>query len=401
MTKRAAAFLFLAAILMTAGCSREQKKAEASSKAPEPLTVQTVAAQSRLLDSTISVTGSLNADETVSVGAEVPGRITAIPVDFGQNVRKGQVIAELDKQELSLALERSKASLAQALARLGLDPGQENVRPETTPAIRQAQAQMEDARSKFQNAERLVNTGDISQERFTEMQKLYQARQAVYEAARDEARTLMAQVQALKAEVALAQKRLNDATVRAPFDGSVSERLLSPGQYIKENTPIVTLVKAYPLRLRVEVPETAAGVVREGSTLTFTTGAAPGSRFSAVVRELNPALDAKSRTLTAEARLTQNDTRLRPGMFVQVELVIKKGTEAVLVPKRAIYSVAGLTKVFTVRDGRAVEHKISPGQEAGDWVSVPREEVSAGDQVAVSRLQQLVNGLSVKAQPGN
>jgi RND family efflux transporter MFP subunit len=273
------------------------------------------------------------------------------------------------------------------------------VRPETTPSIRQAQAQMEDARSKFRTAESLVKTGDISQERFTEMQKQYQARLAVYEAARDEARTLMAQVQALKAEVALARKRLNDATVRAPFDGSVSEKLLSPGQYIKENTPIVTLVKTHPLRLRVEVPETAAGVVKEGSTLTFTTDAAPGSRFSAVVRELNPALDPKSRTLTAEARLTQSDPRLRPGMFVQVELVVKKGTEAIIVPKRAIYSVAGLTKVFTVRDGRAVEHRIATGQEVGEWVAVPREAVNAGDQVAISGLQQLVNGLPVKAQP--
>lgn len=398
MTKKAVAFLSIALVGL-AGCSREQKKAEASSAPPEPLAVQTVAAQSRLLDNTISVTGSLNPDESVSVGAEVPGRITAINVDFGQSVRKGQVIAELDKQELNLALERAKASLAQALARLGLDPGQESVRPDSTPSTRQAQAQLEDARSKFQNAERLVKTGDISQERFTEIQKQYQARQAVYDAARDDSRVLSAQVQALKAEVSLAQKRLSDATVRAPFDGSVSQKHLSPGQYIKENTPIVTLVKTNPLRLRVEIPEAAAGVVRVGTTLTFTTDAAPGAEFKAVVRELNPSLDPKSRTLTAEARLAQNDQRLRPGMFVQVRLVAQRGMEAVMVPRRALYSVAGLTKVFVVRDGRAVEHKITPGAEMEDWIAVPREAVNPGDQVAVTGVQQLVNGLPVKAQP--
>jgi RND family efflux transporter MFP subunit len=398
MTKLAAA-LFFVALAGTVSCSREQKKAEASSKAPEPLTVQTVAARSRLLDNTVSVTGSLNPDETVSLGSEVPGRITAIHVDFGQSVRKGQVVAELDKQELSLALERARASLAQALARLGLDPSQEEVRPETTPAIRQAQAQMEDARTRFRSAESLVKTGDISQERYIEIQKMYQARQAVYDAARDEARTLLAQVQALRAEVALAQKRLNDATVRAPFDGSVSQKLLSPGQYIKENTPIITLVKTNPLRLRVEVPEAAVGVVRVGTTLSFSTDAAPGSKFHALVRELNPSLDPQSRTLTAEARLTQSDPRLRPGMFVQVQLVVQKGTEAVLVPRRALYSIAGLTKLFTVRDGRVVEHKITPGQEIENWVAVPREAVNPGDQVAVSGLQQLINGLPVKAEP--
>jgi hypothetical protein len=61
--------------------------------------------------------------------------------------------------------------------------------------------------------------------------------------------------------------------------------------------------------------------------------------------------------------------------------------------------VAGLTKVFTVRDGRAIEHKIDPGQEVGDWVTVPRDIVNPGDQVAISGVQQLVNGLPVKAEP--
>ena len=84
-------------------------------------------------------------------------------------MRKGQVVAELDKQELSLPSNGARLRMAQALARLGLDPDQENVRPEITPSIRQAKAQMEDAKSKFDNASRLVKTGDISQERFTEI----------------------------------------------------------------------------------------------------------------------------------------------------------------------------------------------------------------------------------------
>lgn len=394
------AFGVILSALLLAGCSGGQKKAEAASAKPaEPLAIQTVAAQSRLLDRTLSVTGSLEPDETVSVSSEVAGRVTAIQVDFGQNVRSGQVIAELDKQELSFAVERAKASLAQALARLGLDPGQEEVRPDTTPAIRQAQAQMEDAKSKYDNASRLIKTGDISEERHTEIQKQYQARQAVYEQARDEARTLFASVQALRAEVKLAQKRLNDATVRAPFDGSVSQKLVSPGQYLKENTPIVTLVKTNPLRLRVEVPEAAAGVVKVGTTLNFTTDAATGIQFQAVVRQLNPSLDPKSRTLTAEARMSNADQRLRPGMFVQVNLVIDKSQNAVLVPKDAIYNVAGLTKMFTVRDGKAIEHRIAPGQEVDGWVEVPRDTVNAGDPVAVTGLAQLINGTPVKAAP--
>ncbi|HYP05367.1 MAG TPA: efflux RND transporter periplasmic adaptor subunit [Bryobacteraceae bacterium] len=389
--------LVIAAGLALAGCSGKHEQAEAATtKAPEPIQITTAAAESRKLDKSIAVTGSLHPDESVAVGAEVPGRVSAIHVDFGQSVRKGQVIAELDKQELTLALDRSKAALAQALARLGLDPGQENVRPDTTPAIRQATAQMEDAKSKFENASRLVKTGDISQERFTEVQKVYQSRQAALDAARDDARTLIASVQALQAEAKLAQKRLNDATVRAPFDGSVEQRLVSPGAYLKENTPILTLVKTNPLRLRVDLPESAVSVAKTGATLTFTTDAAPGETFTAIVRQLNPSVDEKSRTLVVEARIPRNDPRLRPGMFVQVQLSMQKAAEVVMVPKNAIYTVAGLNKLFVIREGRTVEQKIAPGQELEGWVEVPHDAVNPGEQVATSALAQLVTGTPVR-----
>lgn len=392
-------FLFLLSAFLLTGCSGQAKKAEAASKPAEPISVQTVAAETRMLDKTLSVTGSLVPDETVSISSEVPGRIVSIAVDFGQNVRQGQVIAELDKRELNFAVERARASLAQTLARLGLDPEQEDVRPETTPSMRQAQAQLDDARSKFRNAEKLVKTGDISQERFTEMQKAFQAREAQFEASGDEARTLLAQVQALKTEVSLARKRLSDASLRAPFNGSVSDKLVSPGQYVKENTPIVTLVKTNPLRLRMDVPESGAGAIRVGTAVTFITDAAPGAEFRAIIRELNPSLDSKSRTLTAEARLAQNDLRLRPGMFVQVIITTSRNNEAVVVPKSAIYSVAGLTKLFVVRAGRTVEHKVNLGKEVGDWIEVPREAVNPGDRVAVTSLGQLVGGIPVRAVP--
>jgi RND family efflux transporter MFP subunit len=394
---KARSLLFVILGLALAGCSREQKTAEAAStKPPEPLEIRTATVETRRMDKSISVTGSLHPDETVAVSAEVPGRVSNILVDFGQNVRKGQVIAELDKQELSLAVDRAKASLAQALARLGLDANQEHVRPESTPTIRQAMAQMEDAKSKYENASRLVKTGDISQERFTEIQKTYQSRQAALDAARDEVRTLLASVQGLQAEVKLAQKRLNDATVRAPFDGAVQEKLVSPGAYLKENTPILTLMKTNPVRLRVDLPESAAGSVHVGTTLSFTTDAAPGDTFTAIVRELNPSLDQKSRTLTAEARLARNDSRLRPGMFVQVRLIVQKDAQIVMAPKDAIYTVAGLTKMFVIRDGRAVEQRINPGQELDGWMEVPREAAAPGDKVAVSELNQLVTGTPVR-----
>ena len=387
-------------VLVLAGCSRQadQSKAAAAAaaaKAAEPVAIRMAAAEVRKVEKSISVTGSLLPDETVSVSAEVPGRVAAIRADFGQRVKKGDVLAEIDTQELALQCERSKASLAQALARAGLRPGQEDATPETTPSIRQAAAQFEDARSKYENAAKLVKSGDIAQERFNEIDKALQARQAALEATRDELRVLLASIQALRAEVRLSEKRLNDAVVRAPFDGAVTARLISPGQYTKENTPILTLVKTSPLRLRADIPESIAMDVRVGTTLSFTTDAAPGVSFHAVVREMNPSLDARSRSLAAEARLLENDARLKPGMFVQVRLVTARDASVVAVPKDAIYAVAGLTKIFVIRDGKAVEIRLSPGQEVDGWVEAPGGVVRAGELVATSNLAALVNGAPV------
>jgi RND family efflux transporter MFP subunit len=134
-----------------------------------------------------------------------------------------------------------------------------------------------------------------------------------------------------------------------------------------------------------------------GSTLTFTTDAAPGEQFNAVVRQINPSLDARNRTLTVEARLTRGDRRLRPGTFVQVDLVQERNSEIVVVPQQAVYTVAGLTKLFVVRDGKAVEVRVAPGRKLDQWVEVPRELVNPGDAIAVSGLGQLVDGQPVRA----
>jgi len=84
-------------------------------------------------------------------------------------------------------------------------------------------------------------------------------------------------------------------------------------------------------------------------------------------------------------------------MFVQVELTSRKGVETVVVPKEAVYTVAGLTKMFVIRDGRAIEQKISPGQEWNGWMEVSPETVKPGDRVATSALNLLVTGTPVRS----
>ena len=397
------AYVVAAALLLLAACSKKEDPSEVKAAAAPPPKIEVTVARAELrqVERVVNVVGSLAPDETSTVSTEIPGRIDKVYVDFGSYVKKGQLLAELQTTEATLNLERGRANLAQALARVGLDPNQVNARPDSTPAIRQAEAQMLDAKSKYENAKKLVGSGDIAKERFEEIEKQYQARQAALDSIRDDLRMQLATIQALRAEVGLLEKKLRDTRVYAPFDGQVSARNIAPGQYNKENTPFFTIVKNYPLRLRVELPETAVMAVKPGTEVTFTTDALPGATFKAVVREINPSLNAQSRSLTAEARLAANDPRLKPGMFVQVRLIAAHAVDAVMVPQSALLEVAGLTKLFTVRDGKAVEHRITPGTQTDGLVEVSGAPIQPGDTVVTSSLPSLVTGaeLAVKNEP--
>lgn len=393
--------LLVIALLFVAACSRQDPKAAeakaSANAAPAPVKIKTASAVERTIERAIAVTGTLLPDETVTVATEVPGRIAAIRADFGQAVRKGDVLIELDKTEYDLQVERSRGNLNQALARLSLPPySGKMVPPETTPGVRTATAQYEDAKFKYESAAKLVKSGDISQDRFNELEKALRARQSALDGARDELRTQWMSVTALEADLKLAEKRRGDTVVRAPFDGVVGEKLISAGQYVKDNMGILRLVKVHPMRLRLEVPEAAANTVKVGTPLTFTTDAAPGSQFAATVRELNPSLDARNRTLTAEARLPNGDSRLRPGMFVQVKLVTERATKVVTVPRQAIYSIAGLTKMFKIENGVARLFTFVPGPEADGFVEIPGGLIQNGDRVAINELATLTDGSKVE-----
>lgn len=387
------ASLFALAVI-GAGCSKKETVVEAAVK---PIAVKTGTVQQLKVDRSITVTGSLLADEQTSISSEVAGRITTVGADFGSFVSKGQVLIQLDTRELQIAVERSKANLAQALARVGLNPDQADVRPTDSPAIKQARAQYEDAKSKYDRAASLLKTGDVPEERAIEAEKTWRTREAALEAAKDELRTQLANIQSLKAEVRLAEKRLTDGTIRAPFDGMISERQVTSGQFVKENVPMMTLVKTRPLRLRMTIPEDATGLVRIGTPVKFTTDAAPGQSYEAQISRINARLDDKSRTLEVEARVTNPDTRLRPGVFVTVQLTSQQNVLISAVPKQAVATIAGLTKVFLIDNGHAIEKRIPPGEPHGDLIEVPAD-IRPGAIVALNQLDRLSDKAQVEVK---
>ena len=198
----------LACALFTGACTKQQ--AQTLGETEQKVTVSAARAEQRTIAKSMFVTGSLVPDEMVTITSEVAGRVTRVHADFGQKVRKGQLLIELDTQELQLRLDRTRGALSQALARLGLEANTSAVNVRTTPALEQARALLEETQFKYESGKQLVATGDISRERFQELERAIKQQQAAVEASEYELRTQLANVQSLEAEVKLAEKSLAD-----------------------------------------------------------------------------------------------------------------------------------------------------------------------------------------------
>jgi len=170
--------------------------------------------------------------------------------------------------------------LRQSLERLGLKHENDKVADiRETPEVRRAQADLFDAEQRYKRVRELVDQNIGSRQELDAAGARYKAAQAEYDATLNQTRNLIQEVERFKAVLELQRKKLRDTVVRAPFNASVKERQVAVGQYVRANTPLFTLVKTDPIRLRIEIPERMAPWVKEGQVADVTVEAYPGRVF--------------------------------------------------------------------------------------------------------------------------
>jgi RND family efflux transporter MFP subunit len=397
--------LFFAALVvaaaLAAACANSQAKDEAKTASdsqpaasPTPVDVAAAPAVTRNLQRDVEVVGSFAADEEVVVSAQAAGELSQLNVDFGGYVSQGQVIATIDQRDAKLKIEQAEATLKQTLARLGMKEG-ENFDSNQNADVRVAKSQLDWAKLELDRSVKLIEKGDIPRSSYDEKVTNHNLAQARYQAALDSVNQQLAAVEQQKAALALARKALADTVVRSPISGAVKEKHVSRGSYLMVNGKIVTLVKINPLRLRADIPESSVAAVRTGQTINVTVDAFPNRPFTGRVVRIGPSLDEKTRALTVEAEVANSGNLLRPGMFAKSRLITSANAPAVMVPQRAVVTVAGLSKVFVVEGGKAVERVVKTGATDGDLIEIVGG-VKDGEPVATSSLDKLQTGTAVR-----
>ena len=388
-------------LALSAGCSKSPRASVLGDAAhPTPVHFYTVAEETARRR--IQAVGSLYALEESTLSAQVEGRVDQVLADVGDGVKEGQALVTLDPRELQFEVDRQRGIVTQVRAQLGIGPDEP---PPTDPkkiaSVQRAEADLFDADHKYTRAQEMFSDKLISQQQLDEAASRYQSTKAAYTVALQEVDRLKALLVSSEASEKLAEKKLNDATIRAPFPGSIKARNVHPGEYVRVQSPVMVLVRMDRLRARLAVPERWAGWVKDGVTADLHVEAFPGETFQGKISRINPAVAQDSRTFEAEALLENLDGRLKPGFFLQASIPSEKEERTIFLPEQAVNYRYGVYKVFLLNGNHVSEHQIRPaGQtedERGRRFEVA-EGLKPGDRVAVAVSGDLHDGAVVQEQ---
>jgi RND family efflux transporter MFP subunit len=397
----------LSLLLVCVGCSNSRANSASATSRAVPAHIYTVAEETTRRQ--VQAVGSLYPLEESILSAQVEGNVSQVLVDVGDTVREGQPLILLDERELQLEVERQQGLVRQVRAQLGIGP-KDPVPPDarTLASVQKAEADLFDAKGKYGRAQAMFKDELISQQQFDEVASRFQSTQAAYDLALQDVERLKAQLITNEASEHLAEKKLADATVRAPYPGSVKSRDVHPGEYLKVQGSVMVLVRTDRLRVRLAVPERWAGSVKDGAMVDLHVEAFPGASFQGKVTRINPAVTQDSRTFEVEALIDNRDGRLKPGFFVQASLPSEKEEKALFVPEAAVNYRYGVYKVFVVNAGRVSERQIRPAGQTEDQQGrrfEVAEGLKPGERVAAAVSGELRDGDHVQesssgSQPG-
>jgi len=345
----------LFAALLLVACKKPDEAGQATAKAaPAPVKVPLVAATEAATPDVLTLTGTVVPNWRAEVTADTAGKVLNVLVERGQRVKLGQAVVSLDVRTAALSQREAQANLEAARAQRAL-------------------ADTECTRTKS-----LLDKGAITREE--------------YDRQETQCTSALQSVSAAEARAQMMAKNVGDGQVHAPFDGIVTERDVSPGEWVNPGKPLFTLVDDNPLRIELSVPEAAVRFLKLGEDVDVTAVAFPDKTFHASVTRVGAEI-GRSRALVVEATLDKG-TDLVPGMFAEASIKIGEQKRPVI-PKEAAVKRGKTWHVFVDNKGELEDRIVQLGAKpSADQLSIV-QGVSVGDKIAAKVTDQIVDGLKV------
>jgi membrane fusion protein (multidrug efflux system) len=347
-----AAWLASAALLGGIACGSDTEEAVDVSK---PVVVSPV--ELRDVAERIEATGELLAKDRAEVAAQVGGEITELLFEEGDAVEAGAVVVEIDPERHRLERDRVAAQVGEAEAGLA----------EQEREVKRMRA--------------------LAEQKVASVTRLDQAETA--------AKTSRSRLAAARANLGVAERALEDSSVRARFSGRIARRLVNRGEFVAPGQKLFELVSLDPIEVEFHLPEQDASRVRLGMPIEVTVTPYPDDVFRATVTVIAPTIDPRTRTLRVRALLENGDGRLRPGFFARTHLGIATRKNVMMVAEEAVLQRADGAVVFRVLPDNTVERRVVETGLVEDGRIEILGGLAAGDFVAARGHSDLISGSAI------
>ena len=345
-------FLCLACVSMSSGCGKQEAKIHEE----KVVNVKVWAVEQKSLRPYVETIGTLKPFEEVIISSEVDGIVKNLRVSEGSPVSKGMTLVEINETDYRLEVKRAEA------------------------ALRQAEASLANAKLEYERKAALYKEELVTKQQFDDIS----ARQALAEGELDRAR----------ASLSLAKEKLLKTKIYSPLQGAVREKKVTTGDYVKNGSQLLWIVKADPIKLQFTVPEKEVGKLRKDQDVMFKVDSFPDLEFKGRVNAIYPSLEERTRTLQVEALVPNRDAKLKPGLFAKVTLYTAQTRDIIVVPITAVLYEDSRVKVFVADGDRAKERPVKIGSKYGEYVEI-LEGLQKDETVVVVGQNNLAEGVKI------
>lgn len=332
-------------IMLVAGSSCKKEGPELKTgpaPAGQTMAVETMVAAPRTLNADLEVPGTLLANETTEIHPEVSGRVVELNIQEGRTIAKGALMAKLYDGDLQAQLRKIEVQLKIA---------------------------------------------EKTEERQAELLKIQGVSQQDYDLS-------LLQVNNLKADIDILKEAIRKTEIRAPFNGKLGLRNISPGAYVTPATILTTISQTDQLKIQFNVPERYSALLRDGMTIAFNVDGSDRS-FTAKIIATEIRIDESTRSLAVRALVQQRDPALIPGVFAKVRILLGQDEAALLVPNSVIIPSGRKKQLYVYAGGKAQPRDVETGVRDSTNIQI-LSGLKPGDTVITSAILFLRPGMDVK-----
>lgn len=349
----------------------------------------------RPVSRTIEAVGTLAGCEEVSICATAEGRVVKLNHDVSDHVRPGDELLQVDPIDCQLAVREAEKALLVELAKVGLQsPPTAKFNVEALPMVVEAKVKADNCKSHLERAEVLLVHKAVTEEEMLDKRVEYRMAEAEYENQISLAKASLATIQVKQEALAIAEQRLAETVVKAPpADESVpggsravyavSRRSVSEGSYAHPGMEIYRLVIDNTLKLKVPVPDSRSGEVRDGESVQVSVGGSARPITGAVAR-INPTVDPATHTFEVEVQIPNADGFLKVGGVANATILTRVDHDAATVPPDAPLTSGGVTKLLLADGQHITAVAVTLGAKSADWVEVIHPTLPRGARVVTS-----------------